>query len=87
MFIFGARKTKRKKKRFFKKIDRGLSLLKLDRFHTAASSHSVQLLKAELQLGGQELGHDKTRSEGVARDIGVLRIQILFTLQPNTTTT
>ena len=28
-------------------------------------------------------GHDKTRSEGVARDIEVLRIQILFALQPD----
>ena len=33
-------------------------------------------------LRGPKQGHDKKRSEGVARDIEVLRIQILFAQSP-----
>ena len=58
-------------------------ITKAEGFHTRSSSVK-RVTPAELQLGDQKQGHDKKRSEGVARDIEVLRIQILFALQPDT---
>ena len=52
-------------------------ITKAEGFHTRSSSVK-RVTPAELQLGDQKQGHDKKRSEGVARDIEVLRIQILF---------
>ena len=73
---FGSVKNERKKKSFLKNSFENFCYLSRSLPH---SSSSVQCVTpAELRLGDQKQGHDKKRSEGVARDIEVLRIQILF---------